>query len=124
MKFLYSDLNGFNPQTSPQLVDLQAIYQLLFNLFNTVPGERLFQPGFGMPLDDQLFEVIDDITSLEIYRLVNQQVSIYIPIIKINNNTTITPNPNDNSYFLDLYFDVIGLQRNTFNYQGSFVPST
>jgi phage baseplate assembly protein W len=71
---VYTDLNSINPTSTSLLKDVESVYQGLFNLFNTTPGERLFLPEFGVDIEDILFEVIDDLTSAEIFRRIVEAV--------------------------------------------------
>lgn len=118
---IYSDLNSINPTLQPLLVDVADIYQSLFNLFNTSPGERLFLPEFGFLLESSLFEIIDDTTAVDVFRVVNDAINTWENRIIIDNSRTmVTPVPDENKYELDLYFSVRGLEGQTFSYKGSF----
>lgn len=118
---IYSDLNSLNPAVKPLLTDVQAIYQSLYNLFNTRPGERIFLPEFGFALEDELFEVIDDITTVAVFRIVNEAISRWEGRVIIDTSrTVVTPVPDENKYELELYFSILGIEGQTFTFVGSF----
>lgn len=97
------------------------MYQSLFNIFSTRPGERLFLPEFGFDLEDELFELIDDITTFDIYRMVVDVVARWESRVLIDNSVTrITPNYDQNSYDLVLAFAIQGLEGQTFTFITSF----
>lgn len=52
----YSDLSNTLPGN---VVNLDAVKQAVFNLLNTVPGERIFEPEIGVEIEDLLFEPND-----------------------------------------------------------------
>lgn len=54
----YSDLS--NTETG-LVVNLGAVQQAVFNLLNTTPGERIFEPEIGVQLEDLLFEPNDPV---------------------------------------------------------------
>jgi phage baseplate assembly protein W len=117
---IYSDVNSISPTTQQLLVDVEDVYQSLFNLFNTRPGERLFEPEFGLQLEEELFEIIDDITSVDVFRIVNEAISQWeTRVIVDSSRTVVTPMPEDNKYDIVLYFSIQGISGQTFTYQGS-----
>lgn len=52
----YSDLHNELPGN---VVNLDAVKQAVFNLLNTIPGERIFEPEIGVQIEDLLFEPND-----------------------------------------------------------------
>lgn len=118
---IYSDLNSFNPTLKSQLIDVQSVYQSLYNLFNTSVGERVFLSEFGFTLEDELFEVIDDITSVAVFVAVVNAIQRWESRVVIDTTrTTIVAVPDENRYDMDLYFNIQGLEETVFNFQGSF----
>ena len=43
----YSDLNYLKPSKGPLLEDIDCIYQAIYSIFGTKPGQRLFRPEWG-----------------------------------------------------------------------------
>lgn len=120
MAFIYSDLNGFSTTTKPLLVDIESIYQSIYNILNTRTGERLFEPDFGIDLEGELFEPGDDITTLAILQEIISAVSKYEGRVKIDNaNSTVTVNRETNEYELELIFSVVGVEDQNFTLRGN-----
>jgi phage baseplate assembly protein W len=121
MSSLYSDLNEISPTTQPLLYDIVSIQQALYNLFNTPQNQRLFVPAYGFNLPDELFEIIGPASTLAIKRLVIQAITNWETRVTINiPQTTITPDPNNNAYELNLVFSVNGLVGQQFTFQATF----
>lgn len=121
MAFIYSDLNQFNPTKKPVLEDIEAVYQSLFNILNTRKGERLFLPEFGIDLDEQLFTLIDDVSSVELQRLIIDGIETFEPRVIIDTGQTlVTPDQDNNRFEIDLVFQIQGITDQTFSFQGAF----
>lgn len=119
---IYRDLNCFTPTTRPMLLDVECIYQALFNIFNTRPGEVPFSPEFGVDLEDELFEIIDDVTAFAVYGKVIRAVQRWERRASLDTAlSTVVPFPDDNKYEITLYFRVNGLSNQVFEYRGSFL---
>jgi phage baseplate assembly protein W len=54
----YSDLDNFLPG---KVVNIDSVKQAIFNLLNTVPGERIFEPELGVEIENLLFELGDPV---------------------------------------------------------------
>lgn len=120
MAFIYSDLNSFNPTLKPLLVDVESIYQSLYNILNTKKGERLFEPEFGISLEDYLFDLADDVTALAILQEVVTAVTKYEGRVEVDlSNTTLTPVYEKNRYELQLVFRIVGVEGQSFQLRGS-----
>lgn len=108
---LYSDINAITPTVKPLLEDFQAVYQALIILFNTRPGEILFFPEYGIDLEEELFELIDNTTASLIYNKVFIAVQTFEPRVLIDNsNSSITAIPEKNRFDLVLQFSINGLE--------------
>lgn len=121
---LYSDINAISPTKHPLVTDFQSVYQALITLFNTRPGEILFFPEYGVDLEDNLFELIDDISASLIYNQVIIAVKTFEPRVTVDNSrSTLTAIPEENKFELVLQFNIIGLES-TQNFQliGNFGP--
>lgn len=122
MRLIYSDLNPFNPTQKPDLRDVEAIYASLFNILNTRKGERLFLPEFGVDLQDQLFELMDDITAVGVLREVIEGIEKFEPRVIIDSSrTTVTPKPDEGVFELVLAFELQGIESDgqTFEFRGA-----
>jgi phage baseplate assembly protein W len=116
----YSDLNSIDPTNMPLLTAAKAVYQSLFNSFNTEKGQRVFRPTFGFSFEDHLFELIDDLTSLEVKRKIITELPSIEPRIEIDlTKTKITPDPDNNQYSVDLVFIIKGFDGQSFRFSGN-----
>ncbi len=119
---VYQDLNSFFPTIRPWLYDVEVIYQSLFNIFNTRPGEMLFMPEFGMGIEDDIFDLIDDATAFALFSRVVSTVQRWEKRVSLDLATSsITAYPDENKYDMVLYFNVNGLNEQQFEYRGSFL---
>jgi phage baseplate assembly protein W len=120
---IYSDLNSINPTSTgqPLLADVQAVYQGLYNLFGTKPGERVFLPEFGFDLESELFEIMDDLTTTEVYRRVIETVERWEARVSLDKRaTSVVPYPDENKYEVTLVFSIKGVEGQKFEFKGSF----
>ena len=118
MANIYSDLNQINPTLKPILTEIESVYQSLFNIFNTRPGERLFS-RIGIDLEEALFEIADDLSSIEIFRIVTDGIEEFEPRVLVNfTDTKIESDPNNNAFIVDLSFGIVGLEGQIFSFQG------
>ena len=74
-----SDNSGFHMIDSLKV----NIKQNLKMLILTNPGERVMTPNFGVGIRKYLFEVVSDEVYAEIDSKIKQQVSLYMPYLKI-----------------------------------------
>lgn len=122
---VYSDLNSINPTTTqaPRLFDEDAVYQQLYNLFGTVPGEVLFVPEFGIDLEAELFELITSLSEARVFNRVVGAVELWVPQCQVNTRQTqIVGVPDENAYDMDLWFGLPGATGQLFLFQGRFTP--
>jgi phage baseplate assembly protein W len=122
---IYSDINIISPTTEPLLYDFQAVYQALITLFNTRPGEVLFNPEYGLDLSENLFDIITDLSAGVVYHQIYNAVTRFEPRVQIDNaNSHVIPYPNDNMYKVDLQFSIVGLDNGqNFQLIGNFNSS-
>lgn len=122
-KCIYSDLNYQTPEkgTPPLIVNKDAIFYSLHNLFTTVIGERLNLVTYGVNVPDQLFEHIDDITADQIRLAFINAVNRWEPRVKIDLfQSTVKPNEDDNSYDVKLVFDLVGINEASIMIAGQY----
>ena len=79
-------LNEVNITTGTQTVNEQLKTNFL-NLLLTVPGERIYNPNYGIGLKKLLFENYIDEESL--FEDINNKIQFYLPEIKLNSVKTI-----------------------------------
>ena len=80
---LYSDLDlTFTAKTNGELykkLDAAAVKQAVKNLILTNYYEKPFEPYFGTNIRELLFELADDLTSLDIRRSIKSAIETYEP---------------------------------------------
>ena len=117
---VYSDLNSIEPTVKSKLKDVEAVYQSLYNIFSVRLGERLFLPDFGFSLEDELFELMDDTSTLAIFSKVVEAVDRWESRVLVDQqNTKITPYPDLNMFEVLLVFAIRGVDGSKFEFRGS-----
>ena len=93
------------------------VTQNLKMLILTIPGERIMDPGFGVGLRRYLFEFNGRQTYERIRDGIEQQVSVYLPFIRIDNINFDVPENNPDlfphSLSMRISFTIVPLQRST-----------
>ncbi len=117
---IYSDINQFNPTEKPLLVETEAIYQSLYNIFNTKSNERLFRPDdLEEDLEDLLFDPINEDTEAKIYALLIGKVEQNEPRVSVNYGaTSIMANHEKEQYDIKIVFEIEGFKGQSFEYKG------
>jgi len=123
---LYSDLNTYNPTDKPLLLDVDSIFQSIDALINSRQYEILFDPEFpSESLDEVLFEIIDDVTAVSVYRIVTSMIERHEPRVTINYaDTTITADPDNNQFILRLVVTIKGYGNQKFEMNGNITRPT
>ena len=119
---VYSDLNQRDPFEVGQeiLTNTASVFQSIQNILTTRKGERLFNPEFGIDLEDHLFELMDDISEIEIEREVTEAIRLFEPRVAILHQfTKITPDPTNNQFNLKLVFRILGFEDTTYEISGT-----
>jgi phage baseplate assembly protein W len=84
---------------------IDEVKQNLKTLFLTAPGERVFDPEFGVGLRNYLFENETPELDDEIKAKIKQQVDVYMPFIVINDiQTSLSPDMDNVLYVRFDYF--------------------
>ena len=121
MKAFYRDINLVSPTTKPEVVDAEAIQQEMAVLFNTRPTERLFDPEYGIALDNSLFDLITDSSAEELFFEITSKVKKYLSTVTIDMaKSDVTPDPDNNAYYLQLYFSIVGAGTNEYQITKGF----
>jgi phage baseplate assembly protein W len=88
--------------------DEQAIQNSIVNIFLTAPGEKLLSPEFGLDLRGYLFEPVSQFTAFSIQDDIINRLPGMEPRISVN-DVSVTPNADDNGYFITLQIDIPSL---------------
>lgn len=119
---LYSDVNQSNPFISARVNDEDSVQQALYNLLRTRKGERVFHPEYGMDIEYLLFELITDDVSLELEVRTKQAITKWEPRVKIL-SISVTPDPDNNTYELNMYYRIKGLGDRQFQFNDTLTAS-
>jgi len=91
----------------PVLTNERAIKRSVRNLVETIPTERFFNSTLGTDIRKSLFEFVDYGTAAIIEDQIRNTVGFYEP--RVNNlKIQVDPKPDDNSFDVNVIFDIIG----------------
>ena len=112
---LYKDLNQFNPTDREYSLNERAVYQSIINILQTRRGERLFNPDFGVDLDNYIFDTMDNTTE----QLVMQEIGSSIEntdkrILVDYDKSEVRAKGDTNSLELLLVFELEGVEGQTY----------
>lgn len=120
---LYQDLNSYDPTVKALLTDVEVIHQSIHTIISTRPWENLFDP-FGIDLEDSLFELIDELSALDVFRIVTEGVAKFEPRAVINyEKTKVIPVPTEGRFELTLVYSVLGMEDQQFEFVGDLTAN-
>ena len=93
----------------PILKNESAISRSIRNLVQTIPTEKFFQPDVGSDVVKSLFDFVDYATASVIQEQILTTVRNYEPRVT-NVKVEVDPKPDDNSFEVQVIFDIIGQQ--------------
>ena len=91
----------------PILRNESAIARSVRNLVETIPTERFFNPTIGSNIRSSLFDFVDIATASTIKRQIEITLDNYEPRIE-NIVVEVFPDPDNNSFVLNIIYDIIG----------------
>ena len=91
----------------PVLTNERAIIRSVRNLVETIPTERFFQPVLGTDVRDSLFEFVDFGTARVIEDQIKNTIRFYEDRVE-NLKVQVEPRPDNNSFSVNVFFDVVG----------------
>jgi phage baseplate assembly protein W len=91
----------------PILRNESAIARSVRNLVETIPTERFFNPTIGSNIRSSLFDFVDIATASTIKRQIEITLDNYEPRIE-NIVVEVFPDPDNNSFDLNIIYDIIG----------------
>lgn len=107
----YSDLNYLKPDKGPLLEDIDDIYQAIYSILGTKPGERLFRPTWGGHLGRYLFEPCDEMTARSMMYDITETLKSE-PRVELNKaKSSVTPDPINSQFYIYLQFDIPGFSQ-------------
>lgn len=96
----------------PIIVNERAIVRSVRNLVETIPTERFFNPTLGTDIRSSLFELVNYGTATVIRDQIKDTVEFYEDRIE-NLNVKVDPQPDNNSFNVTIFFDIVGLDLPT-----------
>ena len=96
----------------PIIINERAIVRSVRNLVETIPTERFFNPTLGTDIRSSLFELVNYGTATVIRDQIKDTVEFYEDRIE-NLNVKVDPQPDDNSFNVTVFFDIVGLDLPT-----------
>ena len=91
----------------PILRNESAIARSVRNLVETIPTERFFNPTIGSNIRSSFFDFVDIATASTIKRQIEITLDNYEPRIE-NIVVEVFPDPDNNSFDLNIIYDIIG----------------
>ena len=96
----------------PIIINERAIVRSVRNLVETIPTERFFNPTLGTDIRSSLFELVNYGTATVIRDQIKDTVEFYEDRIE-NLNIKVDPQPDNNSFNVTVFFDIVGLDLPT-----------
>ena len=91
----------------PVLKNESAIKRSVRNIVETIPTEKFFNPLFGSDVYSSLFEFIDFGTAATIQSQIEISLDNFEPRIE-NVEVEVNPQPDDNSFEVNVIYDIVG----------------
>jgi len=92
-----------------------AIRRSVRNIVETIPTERFFNSSFGSDVRGSLFDFVDFGTASVIQRQISIAIENFEPRVD-NVNVDVNPQPDQNSFEVTIFFDIIGQEFPTQEY--------
>lgn len=111
---IYTDIDmsfAMNPISRDVVkkVDVNAVKQALSSLLHTKPYERPFQPNLGSPLEDLLFEPMDENVASNMAILLEEVIKNYERRVRLD-DVIVYPDYDAQEYKIQINFHVIGIR--------------
>jgi len=91
----------------PILKNERAISRSIRNLVQTIPTEKFFQPDVGSDVVKSLFDFVDYATASVIQEQILTTIRNYEPRVT-NVKVEVDPQPDNNTFNVQVIFDIIG----------------
>ena len=91
----------------PILKNESAIKRSVRNIVQTIPTEKFFNPLFGSDVYASLFEFVDFGTAATIQSQIEISLDNFEPRIE-NVEVEVNPQPDDNSFEVNVIYDIVG----------------
>ena len=91
----------------PVLINERAVARSVRNLVETIPTERFFNSDLGSDVRRSLFEFVDIGTARIIQDQITDTIQFYEDRVE-NIQVEVDPRPDDNSFDINVFFDIVG----------------
>ena len=98
--------------------DLNAIKNSIRNIFNTVPGEKILNPTFGLNLKQFLFDPLSELRAMDIAGTIRSKLTLFEPRITLL-NVNVYPMYDNLEYNIEIIFSIPGLNTPSFTMSGA-----
>ena len=119
MAIVYSDINLESATIGSRdlVYDVSAIRLNLFNIFYTMPEERLFLPAFGASIEALLFEPMDDTTAFYIRNELITSIQQWEPNIVVDvTKTGVVADDVNQVYKITFVYSIPGVAVDTLTF--------
>lgn len=111
MTQFYRDVNSTSPTDRPDVTDVKAVTQSILNILRTRKGEIPFNPDFGLDLDENLFDLMNDATELLVLTSVFDSIENFEPRADIDTGASfVTLDEENNRIDITIYFNIKGFK--------------
>ena len=91
----------------PVLINERAIVRSVRNLVETIPTERFFNSDLGSDVRRSLFDFVDVGTARIVQDQITDTIQFYEDRVE-NIEVQVDPRPDDNSFEVNVFFDIVG----------------
>lgn len=91
----------------PVLINERAVVRSVRNLVETIPTERFFNSDLGSDVRRSLFDFVDIGTARIIQDQIADTIQFYEDRVE-NIQVQVDPRPDDNSFDINVFFDIVG----------------
>jgi phage baseplate assembly protein W len=118
-----SPLNNFKEQKDIIVdYDVNAIKNSIFNIFTTIPGQKLLNPPFGLNLLYYLFTGITTENAKMLGDTILKGITKFEPRVSVD-NINITTDYDNQQYIIDLFLSVPSLNIKGLQVKGTLAES-
>lgn len=102
--------------------DIDAIKNSLYNIFTTMPGQKILNPTFGLNILYFLFTGISELNGRRLGETILKGITKFEPRVKVEYINVMTDIENQ-QYTIDMIISVPTLNINMFSIQGTLAES-
>ena len=97
--------------------DYAAVRNSIFNLFTTIPGQRILNPTFGLGIQKYLFLPVNEDTALIIGNDILRGISTFEPRIRVD-SINVSVDETNQQYLLTLVLTILAVDPTSFKLVG------